>query len=133
MKVNKEQFTNRRPKLEQEHLDEDAAILTITEVDVINVKDDTAEGGERAAIVLAFEETGEYVLWPNRTGISTLIDHLGDDTDEWVGQKVPVVKVTETFKGKSFDKVAIAKPEDWDTILKPKRTPLKAVKGGKKR
>lgn len=126
MKVNKEQFTNRRPKLEQEHLEEDATILTIAEVDVIKLDD-------REAIVLAFEETGDYVLWPNKTGIITLIDKLGDDTDEWIGQKVPVMKVTETYKGESFDKVAVAKLDEWDNIIKPKRAPLKAVKGGKKR
>lgn len=121
MRINKGDFSNRRPKLEQEHLTDDVAILTIAEADVLTVE-------ERQAIVLSFEETGDHVLWPNGTEVNILIDFIGDDTDEWIGKRVAVEKVTRTYKGQAFDKVAIA--EDQAAYVKPKKS---AASVGKKR
>ena len=128
MKVNIKDFGNKRPKLEQEHLEDDVAILTITEAEVLTV--DAGGDEERQSIVLAFKETGDYVLWPNATEIRTLIEKLGDDTDEWTGQRVPVEKVTRSYRGKKFDKVGVVDAAEWDQYLGKKK--VSAVKGKKR-
>jgi len=132
-KINKGDFTSKRPVLTQDDLEEQVAVLTISNAEVIDVPDDEAEGGTRKSIVLSFEEAGEKVLWPSSGDITTIIDKLGDDTDEWVGTKLPVEKVTRKFKGVGYKKVGVLSAEEWDTYIKPKRTPLKVAKGGKKR
>jgi hypothetical protein len=123
-KINKSDFSTKRPKLEWEDLEEEVAVLVCMEAEQLDI-----DG--RPSIVLSFEGT-DKVLWPSPGDIGTLIDKLGDDTDEWIGQSVPVAKVTRKFKGESFKKVAIVEAEEWADYVKPKRT-IKTVKGGKKR
>ena len=116
-KVNKSQFTSKHPKLEQDDLEKDAAVLTIESADVITVEDDEQESGERTSIVLSFKETEDKVMWPNPSEIGVLIDKLGDDTDKWVGKQVPVEKVTRKFKGRSYPKIGIVEADEWDGYL----------------
>ena len=128
MKINKGDFSGKRPKLEQDHLEDDVAILTVASVEVVTVPE-TATEAERKSVVLSFEETGELVFWPTNKEVGQLIDRLGDDTDSWVGRKVPIEKVTRTYMGKSFAKVGVVGDDEWDVYMKP----AKAAKGARQK
>jgi hypothetical protein len=113
-------FGSSSDKITQEDLEQDVAILTVAQYDEMDV-DDGDTGGTRRAACLKFTETGEKVLWLNKTAIKTLVERLGNDPDAWTGQKVPVEKVTKQFRGQKFPKVDIVPMEEWDDYLKPRR------------
>jgi len=130
---NTEQYGSKSTKLAPEHLEGDVAILTIATVEQTEVEDEAAEGGKRPTILLTFEETGEdRVLWLNRGMIESLVERLGDETDGWTGQKIPVEKYTARYRGKSYDKVGVSPAASWDEIgaeagVRFKGAPSKAV------
>lgn len=59
--------------------------------------------------VLTFLET-EQKLSLNKTRIRKCVELLGDDPDEWVGQKISLYPVPTTFNGKNMLSVAVASP-----------------------
>jgi hypothetical protein len=118
MKVDPSSYGSARPKLTQDDFDGDFIILTISSVEEVVVDDDEAEDGKRKSLVLNFEETEDKAHWLNVGQIRTLVDTCGDDSEAWVGQKVPVEKHTATFMGKKFPKVQIMAAEEWDETFK---------------
>jgi hypothetical protein len=117
-KVDPSQFGSSAPKLTQEDLEEDAAILTIEKYEEVKVDDDNAEDGKRQSATLTFRETGDKVLWLNKGQVETLVEQLGDDADAWTGQKIPVEKHTATFGSKKYPKVRVMPTEEWDKAFK---------------
>lgn len=118
-KINASDFGSSRPKLTQEDIEEgDYTLLTIATVDTVSVSDDEKESGERKSLVLTFKETGDKALWLNVTMIKSLIAEIGDDTDKWPGEQVPVEKYTGKFMNKEFEKVGIMASADWPAAFK---------------
>lgn len=126
MKIKKERYGNAKPKIEQDDIEGgDYAVLTIASVEEQKV---TADDGERTSLVLTTEELGDKVHWLNQTQIGYLIEKLGDDSEDWVGQRVPFVKTTSTMGSRSFKKVWIAAPGEWDDLLGTRKRPVRAVR-----
>lgn len=73
--------------------------LTITNVDTADIKDKTK-------IVVAFEET-DNVLVLNQTNARILAEEWGDDTDEWIGKKLQLIKVKRTFANQLVDAIQV--------------------------
>lgn len=117
-KLNLKDYNTKRATLGIEDLEEQVAILTLDTVDEIEADDESSATGKRKALVLAFVEAEDRVMWPNRTAIGVLIEKLGDDTDLWIGKKVPVEKVRVPFKGKMYDKVQVVPAAEWEQYLK---------------
>lgn len=115
-KIDSNEYGSAAPKLTPEDIDE-AAIATITAVNRIETDDKSTKTGKRKAINLEFQETGDKVLWLNKGMIDTLIEKLGDDTDDWVGKQVPIESFTAVFKGQKFPKVGIMAAEEWDNAF----------------
>jgi hypothetical protein len=92
----------------------DAAVLTIA-----NVRADITTGDGRKTALLEFSEQPDYVFWLNKTGIESLVARLGDNTDDWVGERVPLVRVrvNNPATGKMVVKYQVADAEDWDDLL----------------
>lgn len=134
-KVDAEGFGSSAPKITPDDLEEDAAILTVTKYDEVMVDDKNAKGGKRKSATLMFEETADKVLWLNKGMIETLIEQLGGDADDWIGQKIPVEKHIAKFGNDKFPKVRVMPSEEWDKAFKEagvrRRSP--ATSGGKKR
>lgn len=135
MKVRQEKYGNRSPKLTPDDLDGDFAVLTIA---AFAEETFTDEEGERVTPCLEFQEMGDKRLWVNGTQVGYLVERLGDETDAWKGQQVPVEKHVSVFRGKRYNKLWIAAPEEWDTMLaqagvKPRRATKGKVKGKVKR
>lgn len=121
-KIQSDVYGSSRPKITQDDIEDgDVGIFTIAEFDDQEVDDPETESGKRMAAFLTFEETGDKRLWLNKTQIDTLIERLGDDADKWAGQRIPLEKVTTTFKGQKYAKVAVCPAAEWDDYLKPAR------------
>jgi hypothetical protein len=87
---------------------EEAAILTISSFSEGERKD---KDGKWA--LLKFEETGDKILFLNNAALETLVDRYGDNTDDWVGQIVPV----EAYEGTKGPAVRIMAAEEWDNAF----------------
>lgn len=138
MKVKPNEFNRNRPTLNVEDLEDEAAVLVCSAVEEVELPDSDAPGGVRKSLLMRFEESGDKALWLNKTQIEYLIERLGDDTDDWIGQYVPIEKHETTFRGKTHNKVWVSPPESWDEMLEAAGvTPRKAkarpaVKRGRK-
>lgn len=131
-RISADDFGSSTPKLTPDDLEADVAILTVADFETVDVDDDNAEGGKRKSATLTFEETDDRVLWLNKGMVEALIERLGDNTDKWKGQKVPVEKYTARFRGKSYPKVRVMMAEEWDDVLTPSRSKGKTAKRGKR-
>ena len=125
-KVNQARYGDFRPKLRIEDLDGgNFIILTVAEFG-----EETLEGaeGKKLTPFLAFEET-DKVFWINGTQVGYLIEGMkSDDSDDWRGQKVPIVKKEVEYRGKVFEKLWIAEPSTWAKLMNG----TKPVKRGRK-
>jgi hypothetical protein len=118
-KVNLDEFGKSAPKITQDDLEGDVAILTIVAYEEIELDDPETETGKRKSATLRFEETGDKVLWLNKGQLESLVARLGDNPDAWSGKRCPVEKVRTAFRGKSFDKVSVVHADEWNDYLKP--------------
>ena len=117
-KLNPNNYNPVRPKLTPEMLEGTAAILTITNAEEIDIIDPNRSGGFRKALAVNFEETGEATMWPNATMSQTLIQMLGEDTDEWIGKAVPVESRHVRWGGETHHKVCIIEAREWKDAFK---------------
>lgn len=128
MKASREKLGTRTPKLTVDDFSGKNVIGTITGYDEFEVP-----GEDRLCAVLFFEETGDKALFLNATMMDDLIAAFGtDETDKWIGKKVPLEKRRVTFKGKTHDKVYVVSHEDWDQFLVSTRR-SRAAKSAKRR
>lgn len=123
-KVNPEEHGSSRPKVTWDDLEEDAAILTIKKAEMVEVDDDDQPSGKRRSLTLQFEETGDKVIWTNKTQVEALVAALGDESDDWLGQPVPVEKITTQYRNQSFKKVAVCPVEAWADLFESAGLPL---------
>ena len=103
-------------KMVPEDLDEDIAILTISEFG-------EQKNPEGISPVLRFQEAPDRLLYINRTQVEFLVKKLGDDSDNWIGRKIPVEKKEVEYNGKMFLKVYVMEPQDWDKTLRAATAP----------
>ena len=127
-KISSSTYGSSTPKITQEDLEADIAVMTIASFDEVEVDDAEAPNGKRKSPFLTFTETGEKVLWLNKTQIDSLITALGDDVDQWIGEAIPVQKHTAMYAGKKFPKVIVCPAEDWVEYL-GKKNKRPAIRG----
>lgn len=105
-----------RPKIVQDDIEDgDAVVVTVSDVEEEKVKGDK---GDKILLTLTTEEFGDKVHRLNKTQIGYMIERLGDETDNWIGEKVPLVKTKQEYQGKAVATVWVAPPELWGTIFK---------------
>lgn len=107
----------KRDALKAEHMDGDVAVVTVADVEEIEVERD---GEKRPVLVLTFKETGEFAFYPNVTGIKNLVKGLGADERDWHGKKIALEKVkTNNPQTKTATtSVWVAAPETWRSHAK---------------
>lgn len=113
--------TSRRPSLRAETLGPGATaeVITIRDVEFIDVQDADQEDGIRRSIVLSSEEYPELGYWLNRTGAKAIKEKFGAVPREWIGQRVPlvVVRVQNPRTGEAVKSLQVAAVGEWDEIL----------------
>lgn len=108
----------------------DGAAATITTVDYRDSKVSDTKGEKK--FVLTFAEFEGRELWVNKTGQNALIDHYGEETNGWVGHKVPLTTATVAIErgknaGQTYHVVQVA-ADLWDTVMKAYAPEAKAPK-----
>ena len=125
MKVDTKNYGKSREKLTLDDLDGgDTIVLTCASVEDVTFDDN---GKERKSLVMTFEESGEKSYWPNKTSTGYLVEAISAESDEWIGQRIPLEAVHGDYQGKPYDSLWVAAPERWASILKA----TKPVKRGK--
>jgi len=78
---------------------------------------ETVDG--RTAAYLVFEEYPDHAYWLNKTGISTLVERLGGDDSDWIGQRVPLLRMNTSnpATGSSVVAFRVAPLREWDELL----------------
>lgn len=130
-RVDPDKHGTAKPKLEQDDLKEDVAVLEITEYSEMEVDDPNADSGKRMSAYLVFQETGEKVVWLNKTSLTALVHYYGDESNDWIGQPCPVEKVEGTAFGKAYAKVAVVPVDAWPEYvdgLTPPRAALQPTR-----
>lgn len=76
-------------------------------------------GVGRKAALLVFQEHPEHIYWLNKTGISTLVERLGGDDNDWIGRQVPLRRVhaSNPTTGGSVVTFHVAPLTEWDELL----------------
>lgn len=118
-KINLSDYSSGRPKLTPEDLDGDTAILTVESTESVTVGEESSPKDQQEKLLLLFEEFEDRPLWLNVTQIRTLVDRLGDDDENWKGEKVPVESHVALYRGQEYPKVRVVPTERWDAALKP--------------
>jgi len=133
-KANPDKLGTSRPKIKPDDLEDEVALVTVATYDDPEVEDSESESGTRYAPYLTFEELGDKVLWLNKTQMVTMIEKMGDETDNWIGAIIPIEAVKKSFGTKTFHKVVVMEdPNEWDQYdwSKPRRR-SKTAKTAKK-
>lgn len=125
-KINLNDYGSTRPKLDLSRITGQDAVLTIASVEQVNVEDKSKPNGVRPSIVLTFREFPDSkegandapAWWPNKTMLATIVENLGDNTDKWIDEPMPVTKgkVRNPQTGKIQDTIFAI--EEWEEGLK---------------
>lgn len=124
---------DRKPALKPDHVAGDATVVTIRRADAPKVG-----GGTR--VVLEFDEYPDHAFWLNQTKLDYVMSKLGNDTDKWIGQRVPLEKimVNNPQSGEDTECLYVAPPQEWDSMFsefdgvkKPAAKKAAAKRGGK--
>ena len=117
-KIDFSDYSSSRPKLTPEDLESDTAILTVASVESVTVGEDPKDQQEK--LLVLFEEYEDTPLWLNLTQIKVLVERFGSETNDWIGEKVPVENHVALFRGQEFPKVRVVPAERWDELLRPR-------------
>lgn len=104
----------RGTKLTPEELTGDIVIVTIKEY---GEQKNTGEG-RKLSPVLRYEESPEKLHYLNREQMERLVAKLGDDTERWIGKRIPIHAEDVEYEGKTFSKVYVMPPEEWEAAFK---------------
>lgn len=133
-KVDPTKHGSSRPKLSPDDLEEEVAILEITSFEEAEIEDADRPEGKRWIAMLYFEETGDKALFLNKTQIQYLIEGLGsDDSEDWIGQPVPVEVKRGRFQNQPYEKVYIVDPLEWSDYIELEPKPAKSKPKPKKK
>jgi hypothetical protein len=90
-----------------EEMDDKPLLLTIDQVDC---KEFSSDGGPaKEKLVMAFKETDQTMV-VNMTNAQIIAGLYGDETDDWVGEKIVVFKGRTRFGSKMVDCVSVRGP-----------------------
>lgn len=125
-RVNKGRYVRsggeRKPALKGEHLTSGDQVVTIKDVESVQLPDNRT-GRMRDALRVTFAEYPDYHWWPNPGSCDILFAKFGDDLDEWTGKPVPVHCVLSKdpwdANAVETEKVWVQPADQWDAALKP--------------
>lgn len=135
MAIDRNEFRSSRPGLKPEQIMARRANLTVESVEQVTLDDDTRTDGKRKAIAITFQEFPDTPYWPNGTSIGHLCDQLGEEEEEWVGERIPLFKnkVNNPRTKTMQDALWVAAPEDWDEFLREGKPRTAVKKNGAKK
>lgn len=115
-----DEFGPSRPALKADTIKPDTAtVITVADVEKLEVNDNTSESGKRVSLVLQSEEYPDRGFWLNKTGIKTLTEQIGVRPADWIGERIPlvVVRVNNPQSGQPQNSLQVASQAEWDEVL----------------
>lgn len=116
-KITQEQKGGGRPQLKPKDCgNADLVVVTITAVEM-----KSSQFRKNEQPVLAFKEFPEHEYRVGKRGVDALCTRHGDDTDEWVGERIPLVRRFEQMsKNQGGDGYVyqVAPAEEWTALFK---------------
>lgn len=123
MKVTQQERTAGRPQLTPERVG--GADVFIGTVKDVTKQYSKQKNGDQ--YVVEFEEVDDAVYRLNTTNLNILCDEMGETTEKWVGQRVPLIKTRESEirgrPGEVFIVYQVAPRSDWRELLGDTRKP----------
>ena len=77
---------------------------------------------------LGFEEYEGVELRQGKRGTDRLIEKFGDETNDWIGERVPLVRSREQVGKETYVVYQVAPVEEWDRLLKAHKSATKGRK-----
>lgn len=104
--------SERKPALTVEHINGDATVLTVADV-----RTPLVAGVQKA--VITFAEFPGYSYWLNATMTDYMCSRLGDETDKWIDQRIPLHKidVENPSTGAFVNRLYVMPPSQWDATI----------------
>ena len=93
----------RNPFIKGEDLEEGEKVV----VTIKSAEEVTFPSGDTVPVLEFLELDQKLTL--NKTRIKKCVELLGEDTDEWIGQKIALYQVDVNYQGKTMPGVAIGK------------------------
>jgi len=118
--VSMDDFGGSRPALKAETIKPaNATVVTVTDVEKVEVADADRDDGKRVSLVLQIDEYPDRGFWLNKSGIKTLMEQIGPRPASWIGQRVPlvVVRVNNPRTGEIQPSLQVASPDEWADVL----------------
>ena len=112
MRINPNDYGN-PPALGAGDIDGDTVVLTIAKVD------EYQGGFKKRQVGVTFAEIADKVLYLNRTMLTVLANKLGNETNAWRGQRVPleVVSVQTPETREYVNRLYPVNEVQWDSVL----------------
>ncbi len=133
-KVQRDRLGTAAPKVTWGDLEEDVTLVTIADYEEGEVDDAEKEDGVRKTAFLTFDELGDKRLYLNVTQVDFLIEAFGDNSEDWIGKKVPLEKTKKRFGKVTYEKIWIVPFSEWDDYMETKpRVRRKKVAGGRRK
>lgn len=101
-----------------------SAVLTVADAVIVDARrgEDPRTGKPRyePAVVLRFNEFPNRIYWLNTIGVNIVADQYGDEEQEWVGKKIPLIvkeNVRNPSRGGTDDMIWVANADEWDNLF----------------
>jgi hypothetical protein len=119
-----------RPKLTPESLDRRARVaVRVLEAGAFK----KADARQRFVYWISTQEPKDHILFLNGNDLREIVESLGDETDKWPGELVVLELVERNYRGKSYEKYAVAPAPEWNDVLRPLEAPPSSAKKAPKR
>lgn len=114
MKVPEQAKSQGRPQLKPDRTG--GADLVVATIASVEFRD--SQFRKEPQPVLTFKEFPDAELRVGKRGTARLCERLGDETDDWIGERIPLIKSREEVGNKTFIVYQVAPTEEWDDLLK---------------
>lgn len=107
--INRGRVDDNKPSLKAAEVNGDAVVVTVRKAETPKTK-----YGQK--VVCEFDEYPGYAFWLNMTMVDYSIARLGNDTDKWVGQRIPLEKIPVQNPQTKEDVIClyVMPPQEWD-------------------
>lgn len=113
-KITQEQRTEGKPQLKPDAVgNADVLVVTVAEIDF---KDSQFRGGKQP--VLTFKEFPNHEWRVGKRSLNRICEQLGEETDDWKGERIPLIKAREEVGKATYVVFQAAPPEEWTDLLK---------------
>lgn len=120
-KITQAQKTAGRPQLKPEAAG-NADLLVVT---VASVEFKESQFRKEPQPVLVFEEFPEHEWRVGKRSLNRICEQLGDETDDWKGERIPLIKAREEVGKATYVVFQAAPPEEWAALLKQSKRKTK--------